>query len=417
MARPGKTYPSERAGKPCGASWPDPLRVNGKIPGIPFGAQYDVTLQPVALSKEMRANQGMISWRGEHEARVREKLENTIDQVTVDAQKFRWRIGDENYQAIRNLLALALAELAYVDITHEKWSKRRWGLDRLTYAPECDTRGGVGPGETFGGGFDRCPTLDEIERRIEAREFILEKFVDACHFIRCAQFGLWRVWLYRRARDEWKSTPQGGAPDGLAPTPPKGPRPKVGPANFTAKPPGPPPPPVPPKPDPPPFPPDFGGELPDPGEPDPPDEDDVPSPPLPPIPDPTPVPEPTPLGEPVGQPSVEEEGEKDEPLADDDLLGAEPLYETPLGPGVDYETWEHSGPGPGPVTHRWEDSRTSSSTEAELAHDVGSELIDAGESTAKSFAVAAVVAKVATAAVVVGGVVGVTYLVTRNRKK
>lgn len=414
MARPSKTYPSERTGRPCGASWPDPLRVNGKIPGIPFGAQYDVTLQPVALSSEMRANQGMISWRGEHEARVRQKLEDTIDSVTADAQKFRWRIGDENYQAIRNLLALALAELAYVDITHETWSKRRWALDRLTYAPECDRRGGLGPGEVFGGGFDRCPTLDEIELRIEAREFILERFVDACHFIRCAQYGLWRVWLYRRARDEWKTTPQGGAPDGLAPTPPKSPRPKTGPTDFTAKPPSPPPPPVPPKPDPPPFPPDLGGELPDPGEPDPPNEDDVPSPPLPPpAPDPTPEPEPEPLGEPVGQPSPEE-GEEDEPLAGDEPLGAEPFHDAPLGPGVDYGSWAHRGPGP--VTH-WPDSRMSSATEAELVHDVGAELIDAGESTAKSFAVAAAVTKVATAAVVVGGVVGVTYLVTRSRKK
>ena len=83
---------------------------------------------------------------------------------------------------------------------------------------------------------------EELEQRMKAREFILEKFVDAAHFIRCPQFGLWRVWLYRQARDEWKATPQGGAPKGLAPNPPKKPPSKVGPGMFTAKPPGPPPP-------------------------------------------------------------------------------------------------------------------------------------------------------------------------------
>lgn len=426
MARPSAFYPSERPGKPCGASWSDPLKVTGKIPNVPFGAQFKVTLQPVALANDMRANQGMLSWRGAHEERVRAALETTVDQVLADAEKFRWRIGQDNYQAVRNLLSLALAELAYVDITHETWLKRRWGLERVTYAPECDTRGGVGPGEVFGSGFDRCPTTEEIEQRMKARAFILEKFVDACHFIRCAQFGLWRVWLYRQARDEWKATPQGGAPKGLAPTPPKKPRPKVGPGSFTSRPPDPPlppSPPKPPKPEPPPFPADLGGEsLPDPGEPDPPDEDDVPSPPLPePLPEPlVPVP-PGPVGEapPVVEPprpepptpvegveeptplgSIWDEGDVDE---EPERIVAEPLGESPR---FTYDRFAASSGRRGAV-----EAELVSDRDAALAHDV----VEAGESTVRNVAVAAAVAKVATAAVVVTGIVGVTYLVTRKK--
>ena len=420
MARPSDVYPSERPGKPCGASWPDPLKVTGKIPNVPFGAQFKITLKPVALANDMRANQGMLSWRGAHEDRVRAALETTIDQVLADAEKFRWRIGQDNYQAVRNLLSLASAELAYVDITHETWLKRRWGLERVTYAPECDARGGPGPGEVFGGGFDRCPTLEEIELRMKAREFILEKFVDAAHFIRCAQFGLWRVWLYRQARDEWRATPQGGAPKGLAPNPPKKPPSKVGPGIFTAKPPGPPPPPtppMPPKPEPPPFPADLGGEsLPDPGEPDPPDEDDVPSPPLPepPVP-PEPVGEAPPVVEPPRpEPPMPEEGAEeptplgsiwDEGDSDDEpeRFVAEPLGESPA---FTYDRFaESSGHGGGIETELVSDRGTA------LAHDV----VEAGENTVRNVAVAAAVAKVATAAVVVGGIVGVTYLVTRKK--
>lgn len=418
MARPSKTYPSERAGKPCGSSWPDSLRVTGKIPGLPFGNQFEVVLQPVALANDMRSNQGMLSWRGKHETRVRDRLERTIDQVLADAQKFRWRIGEENYQAVRNLLALAQAELAYVDITHETWQARRWGLERLSYAAECDARGGPGPGEPFAGGFDRCPSLEEIGRRIEARDYIVERYVDACHFIRCAQFGLWRVWLYRRARDEWSSTPQGGAPDGLAPPPPKTPRPK-GVGSFTAQPPGPPPPPTPPKPptpEPPPFPVDLGGGdgLPDPGEPEPPDEDDVPAPPLPePLPEPPspPVvepkppmpPQPEPVGEsPVGESPVEprDEGPTITPLGGGNRgpSGAEPMGQAPTyaaHAAASGRPWPQHGGRPG----------TSS------VQDVVSDGIDAGENAV----VASAVARVATAAVVVGGLVGITYLVTRPK--
>jgi len=427
MARPSDRYPSERPGKPCGASWSDPLRVTGKIPNLPFGAQFEVTLQPVALAKDMRANQGMLSWRGEHEARVRAALETTIDQVMVDAQKFRPRIGEDNYQAVRNLLALALAELAHVDITHEAWVARRWGLERVTYASECDARGGPGPGEVFGGGFDRCPTVEEIDRRFDAREYILEKFIDACHFTRCAQFGLWRVWLYRQAREAWKNTPQGGAPDGLAPTPPKKPRSKVGPGSFTAKPPGPPPPPTPPKPEPPAFPSDLGvGEsLPDPGEPEPPDEDDVPVPPLPPPPLPVPpvseppMPEPPVSEPPMPEPPVSEPAEPEPPAS----VG-EPVVPPSSGDGGGLGSREPAVDGvlvEGPPGDASFDPRTfrEGANPYSMSADgdgVRSELVDAEGKSTKDTSVVGAVAKVATAAVVVGGLVGITYLVTRERK-
>ena len=360
MARPSSFYPSERPGQTCGASWSDPLRVTGKIPGKPFGAQHSVDLAPVADADDMRWNLGLLSWRGEHETRVRADLEDTIDQVRADADKFRQRIGEDNYQAVRNLLALALAELAYVDITHEKWVERRFGLDRNTYSPECSGPNSLPPGAVYGGGFERCPTMAELEERTRARQFIVDKFVDACHFIRCAQFGLWRVWLYRLAVEEWNTTPQGGAPDGLAPTPPKPNTPPFGAGSFTAQPPGPPPPPTPPAPDPlPPFPTDLGDgiALPDPGEPEPPDEDAVPQP------------EPEPVGG-TGSPLP-------------------PLPTEPPRPDI-----------------------SSDSAEVDAAKEFGEDFLDTADSINTTTAVAAV----ATTAIVVGGIVGIVYLRNRNKK-
>ena len=386
MARPSKTYPSERAGKPCGASWPDPLRVTGKLPRVSYGSQFATTLEPVASTDDLRANQGLLSWRGEHETRIRARFESLIDQVASDAQSFRWRIGEANYAAVKNLLALALAELAYVDITHERWVERRWGLERLTYAPECDARGGLEPGAVFGGGFDRCPTVEEMQLRLEARDFIVEKFVDAAHFIRCAQYGLWRVWLYRSALAKWQSTPRGGAPDDLAPTPPKKPKKPVGAGSFRSQPLPPPPPPVPPppQPEPPPFPADLGegGTLPDPGEPDPPDEDAVPSPPEPPLPEPEPEPEP------IAEPTPE--------------VGESPSPKAPWWPGPSMPT---DGSSPMPPRRRHE------SHEVEVI-EAG---IDAGAETVTNVVVTAAVAKVATVGIIAGGVVGVTWLLVRGR--
>ncbi len=399
MARPSTMFPSERPGKSCGASWSDPLRVTGEIPRVGFGSQYDVTLEAVASADDLRANQGMLSWRGSHETRVRGQLESTIDQVSTDAEKFRWRLGEENYRAVRNLLALALAELTYVDLVHERWLEGRWGLERPTYAPECDPRSGsVGPGEVFGGGFDRCPTVEELQLRSDAREYIVERFVDACHFIRCAQYGLWRVWLYRSALDEWKSTPRGGGPDGFAPTPPKPPKPPTAAGGFANRPPPPPPPPVePPTPTPPPFPADLGeGDgLPDPGEPELPDEDDVPAPPAP-LPDGSQGP---------GEPSAplpdgsQGPGATPVPRPDGDVRPGEPPFPQPGGEPADNPWSSPERPGP-----------------SQYPDVVAADAIEAGQDTVTTVVATAAAAKVATAMVVVGGVVGVTWLVTRNRK-
>jgi len=305
-------FPSERPSQGgCGASWPDPLTVDGKIPGVSFGHDYTVDLAPVAPADAMRRNEGLLSWDGLHEGTIRGMIEEEISNLFEEALLFRDTLGTENYLAINNLIQHARAKFVEVDGIHKRWSDRRYPLKMTKYNPQCSATSS-GPGIPPGGAlsqFDRCPTAEENLQRVLDRDRIVELFVNACHFVRCAQFGMWRVKLYRDALRDWKNTPQGGAPDDLAPTPPSSPTPPFGSGDFAAVP-GDPvvPPPVPPIPEPPPFPSDFGnGEsIPDPGEPDPPElpdpvtpEDDEPSP--------TGEGEPAPTGE--GEPAPTGEGE------------------------------------------------------------------------------------------------------------
>lgn len=291
MARPSSNYPSERSGSTCGSSWPDPLRVTGQISATnTFGQQIYVDLPEVADADAMRRGQGLISWNGPHEKRVRKALEDRISETLDDLTKFRGEIGTDNFAAVEGLLELAVTNLDYVDAIHQKWVKFRWPLSRAQYnAEHCKTE--LDMGQVFANGFDRCPTYGQHLERDADRDALLGRFVDAAHAIRCAEFGMWRVVLYRRARREHGASPAGGRPGGLAPTPPKKPKPPAAGGGFSAQPPGPTPPPTLPQPVGPPnpllpeFPPDLGGEA------------------LPPPPPPEPPPS---LGEPgLGEPVVE----------------------------------------------------------------------------------------------------------------
>ena len=280
MARPNSSYPSERPGKPCGASWPDPLRITGRLSQTnSFGSDIYVDLDRIAEPNDLRRGQGLLTWGGPHETRVRDAFESRIRDTLDDLVRFREVLGDENQDAVEGLLRMAVENLDYVDALHKKWEDARWPLSRVHYnADHCKTE--LDMGKVFGGGFDRCPTYDTHLERDADRDEIVKRYVDSAHAIRCAEWGMWRVVLYRRAREAWKNTPRGSSPTDLAPTPPSSPKPPVFATGFVAKP-GVLPPPTQPTPPGalPEFPPEIGGEA------------------LPPPPPPEPAPS---LGEPAG---------------------------------------------------------------------------------------------------------------------
>lgn len=374
MARPSSTYPSERPGSTCGASWPDPIRVTGRLSQTnSFGSNISVELDPVADADDMRRSHGMLSWNGAHEARVREELEERIRNTLDDLVKFRDALGEENRDAVEGLLRMAVDNLDYIEAIHKKWTDARWPMSRGHYNDDHCTRE-VDMGKVFGGGFDRCPTYDTHIERNDDRDEIARRFVDACHAIRCAEFGMWRVVLYRRALKRWKKTPQGGGPGGLAPKPPATPRPPMaGGGTFATRPPGPLPPPTPPAP-PNPLLPDFppelgGGEM------------------LPPPPPPEPPPE---LKPPVGleDPPVEPPVEPPGPVG-----GGEPV-----GPPIPLEE--------DPFDREVEDRRRSDHEDE----------IDTVETTAKVGIAAVVVGSVVTTAVIGGTIYGVARLLSGRNK-
>lgn len=354
MARPNSSYPPERPGSTCGSSWSDPLRVTGRLSSTnSFGSNIFVDLDAVADADDLRRTQGKLSWDGPHETRVRDAFDARVRETLDDLVKFKGDLGQANFDAVEGLLRMAVDNLSYVEAIHEKWRAARWPMSRLHFNDEHCTRE-VDMGKVFGGGFERCPTYSTHLERDADRDEIVRRFVDAAHAIRCAEFGMWRVVLYRRALGEWRRTPQGGGPGGLAPTPPSTPRPPAaGGGTFTARPPGPPPPPTPPAPPNPllpEFPPDLGaGEA------------------LPPPPPPEPPPE---LEEPVGL------GEPPKPPG--------PVGESPEGP-----------------------PRTT---------PTGDDLSDGFETTAKVGAAAVVVGGVLTTAILGGTVYGVTKLIVNRQK-
>jgi hypothetical protein len=250
------------------------LRVTGRLSATnSYGSDIYVDRPAIADASDLRRGEGRLSWAGPHEQRVRQSFEDRIRETLDDLVTFKAQLGEENREAIEGLLSMAVGNLDHVEALHSKWAAARWPLSRAHYAEECTRE--VDMGKVLGGGFDRCPTYSQHLERDADRDEIVRRYVDSAHAIRCAEYGMWRVVLYRRALEQWQRTPQGGGPSGLAPTPPKPKTPPVGGGlSFEAQPPGPPPPPTQPQPEQPglpDFPPEIdGGALPPPPPPEPP---------------------------------------------------------------------------------------------------------------------------------------------------
>lgn len=216
MARPPSHFRGETIGRVCGHTWASELVVDGRLPDG-YGADITKTLDPVMPppfagpggQPDVEPQAQGIGWDSPAEALRRQQLLLRIGELRV-ATDVAYIAGDIK-GAVRWLLDKAEAELESAQKIHSLWKTRgngAWPLryaDRLTnfYAAEnpddCAGRFGATVSGT-GGGTVRCPTRQEVDRREADREKIRERFVDAARFVRCAEYGLYRSVLYRKAR-------------------------------------------------------------------------------------------------------------------------------------------------------------------------------------------------------------------------
>lgn len=177
-----------------------------------FGGQFSKVLPPIAGS--MVSSQGFggpVGFGGEVEQQRLDELMDAIGEtramldVAADSLT-QTQIGDISY-----LLRGAELELEAAQDVHEGWDRMGWPLsyqpDRISAFPgapgKCKGDGGEEVTPPGGGRRVRCPTISDAIRRPGSRYYIRQRFIDAAHWARCAQWGLWRSLLYARAKEDW----------------------------------------------------------------------------------------------------------------------------------------------------------------------------------------------------------------------
>ena len=219
MALPPPGFPKIR-GQACGADWSEPTVVTGHLPGTGFGSQFKHTVQPVSN------NRGVVLAIGDdrdEQIQLRDKILDTI--ANRRQQLVAWvphylALTLKESDSIEWLLDHSEAELEAANDVWEKWSERqggRWPLDMGDNI--ADYGGGVcsmaqrGKMIRVGGnrGYNTlCPSRSEINERPHDRLVIGQRFSDALAHLYCAEYGYWRLSLYKRAYNEYKDLPTAG---------------------------------------------------------------------------------------------------------------------------------------------------------------------------------------------------------------
>lgn len=277
MAKPPLGYRGPE-GLPCGKSWDHSILVTGQLPGMEYGKQMTRIIPPAV--SDLEGGVGKIGWDGPYQHERREKMLDRMEQIYETLRTSDAWLTPKEVRSIEWLLDQATAELDTARVIESQWATRGAGSfplslpDKLDAFPmAADIRDCTNPnddlappGPHYGaevksilpGVNTRCPTRQEMQQRKKDREKIRQRFIDAAHHIRCAEFGVWRLQLYRRALEQWEASYASGTPGGYTTGPQKPP------GGLTTKPPGPPPPKFPPDlklPDPdttPPVPPEGG---------------------------------------------------------------------------------------------------------------------------------------------------------------
>ncbi len=238
MAKPPSGYKGP-LGYPCGKSWAEPLIVTGELPGKNFGQHLTYTLSPVV--GELGDKEGEIGWGGAYETSRKQQLFDRLEAAMSALRIAGVQMTQSERDSVEWLLQQAADELDATRDIHLRWNFREGGAYPLSYGDslkdfpaakhwqDCANPGDIlsPPGPHYGfevpaaeGGTARCPTRTTLKARPRDRATIRQHFIDAATHIRCAEYGLWRITLYRKARQEWLDSARGGAPGGLR-TPPR----------------------------------------------------------------------------------------------------------------------------------------------------------------------------------------------------
>lgn len=219
----------------CGWTWQARMTVDGRLPNG-FGAQYSHELMPV-----MPASIGEVGWDGPVESDRARTLEAAIDRVSAQADIAATTIDATSIASIHWLLHSAVIELAAAHAIHGKWRNREGGsfpLSSKDTAASFRANCAAHEGQEVDGW--RCPTAAELKAREPDRIAIRTHFRDAAQLVRCAEYWLWRVSLYREALAAWAKVKPPTAGGGFSAKLPTVPPPA--PLDLTQEPPPPPPP-------------------------------------------------------------------------------------------------------------------------------------------------------------------------------
>lgn len=255
------SYQAEPGSIRCGNSFERNLMVTGELPNRQgFGSNHKRSIPRVAKVP------GGTWWskQSAQEAAFRSQIVSRIAQIRVELREHTTSLSPTQASSIEWLLELAEGNLARVDAIYAYW----------TGAGEHPETGGRLPVDTnapngFGGTMARasewpltvsdaiyeyipgcagmnarwvedrqlvgntvqvlreyfCPGETTREQRAKDRAVILELLLDAARAARCAQYGLWRIVLYRRALADWEEqygdlpTFQAGGGGGFTPRP------------------------------------------------------------------------------------------------------------------------------------------------------------------------------------------------------
>ncbi len=240
-APPSPPYP-----KDCGSGWHSIGLATGELYGKGgFGKDYQKALPPLATEDDLK---GIGSDRSAQEdlmtiidAKIDELREEVADNS--GAGGMRRFLTRKEQDSIVWLLDHAEAELDVANDIWKKWDDRvngtypLWMGDQVGDIPTLKPTFCTKPGQIIYGteefpGTIICPTTKELKQRGKDRTSIKKRFQWALTHVRCAEWGLNRILLYKQALADWKGIdypekipvppipppgPGAGGPGGFAP--------------------------------------------------------------------------------------------------------------------------------------------------------------------------------------------------------
>lgn len=229
MALPPAGFPKIR-GRRCGEDWTVPTVVTGKLPKIPFGNQFKHTVEPITNSVAHVLNiaddeAAQVELATQIRAGVRD-IDSRLRAQVPPALRF----SIKETQQIAWLLAHALAELDVAEQIADAWRGYGWPLglgDRYHERgpsprdPAPRGRESVScfspsdPNEGAATLFP-CPSPNDLAQRKEDRRLVGKRFSDALAHLYCAQYGYWRIRLYKEAARAYLDRPSAGGGDSFA---------------------------------------------------------------------------------------------------------------------------------------------------------------------------------------------------------